>query len=140
MTVARPWSDLSDFAVNGVSRRHNRLKSGEPGMAPARRPVVPMVTDSDVLDNVSGGASASLRRCRRAPQQPLRAQVFVQLRPVDPVAGAGYLPVCALLGGGVKQARVPRERYGNRTAVRQVGAQRVFVSSHTDNPLTGFGF
>jgi hypothetical protein len=48
----------------------------------------------------------SLRRGRPA-QEAFGAQILIDLGPMDAVAAAGQLPVRALGGGGVEQARVP---------------------------------
>ena len=45
-------------------------------------------------------------RCRGAAQQTFSAEVFVEIRPVDTVAAAGNLPVVALRGRGIEQARM----------------------------------
>src|SRR5271165_345629 len=46
----------------------------------------------------------------RSPQQTLGADVFVNVRPMDAVAAPGNLPVAPLLGGGMEQPGIPRER------------------------------
>jgi hypothetical protein len=47
------------------------------------------------------------------------------LGPVDAVASARNLPVLALRGRGIKQARIPNERYGDYSAVAQENAECV---------------
>jgi hypothetical protein len=62
------------------------------------------------------GASGS----RRAPEQALCAQVFVDIRPVDAESTPGHTPVSALLGGGRKEARIPYERHRDGAAVQEI--------------------
>ena len=59
----------------------------------------------------------------RVAQQPLAAQVFFNVRLVDPVAAAAHSPVQPLLRRGVEQARIPDRRDCDRAPMHQVHAQ-----------------
>ena len=51
--------------------------------------------------------SDSLRSRRGTPEETFRAEVFVDIGPMDAVAGAAHLPVLTLFSRGVEEARVP---------------------------------
>jgi len=55
-----------------------------------------------------------------ASQDALHADIFIQIRPVDPLAACNETPVGALGGRPVCQARVPGEWRGDRPAIRKV--------------------
>jgi hypothetical protein len=71
----------------------------------------------------------------RAAQESLGADVFVNFWPVDTVAASGNLPITALIGGGVEQPWVPRERDGDGTTVLQPNAQRVLIKRYVRHSL-----
>jgi hypothetical protein len=52
------------------------------------------------------GVYAALRRGRIA-KQSLSTQIFVEIGPVEAIAAASDLPIIALRGRGVQQARIP---------------------------------
>ncbi len=62
---------------------------------------------------------------RRASQQSLGAQIFVDIWPMDTVAAAGNLPVVALRCAGIEQPRIPDERHGDDAAIAQAHADGV---------------
>ncbi|HTC49918.1 MAG TPA: hypothetical protein VK722_21525 [Candidatus Aquilonibacter sp.] len=57
------------------------------------------------------------------------------LGPVDAVASARNLPVLALRGRGIKQARIPNERYGDYSAVAQGNPECVVREMHVQHSL-----
>src|SRR5271165_2616303 len=71
----------------------------------------------------------------RATQQAFGAEVFVEVGPVKAIASARNLPVLALGGRGVEQARIPGERHSDNSAVAQGYAQRVGSESHVQYSL-----
>lgn len=73
---------------------------------------------------------------RRHPiEQPIRAQILVQLGPVDAVATRAGLPGGPLLGSGVEQAGVPGERDRDGAAVDQVDREGGVVAAHVLHAL-----
>ena len=72
-------------------------------------------------------AQRTYRRC--AAQQALRAQVLVEVGPVDAVARAGWLPARALRRCRIEQPGKPGERDRDGAAVHERDAERVGVDS-----------
>lgn len=58
------------------------------------------------------------------------ADVFVEVRPVEPAPLTDQSPMPPFLGRAVKQPRIPRKRHGDRSTVRQFDAQRVVGHNH----------
>ena len=87
----------------------------------------------------SGGRSellpCGLPWCRSAAQQTFRAQVFVNVGPMDAVAGAGDLPARQLLGRGIGKTRIPRERHGYGAPVHEIDTDRISIDSHVLDTL-----
>lgn len=71
--------------------------------------------------------SDSVRR-RRSPQQDLRAQVLIDVWPMDVIFGTGVTSVEPLLGCRVEQPRIPRERHRNGAPIHQIDDQASFIS------------
>ena len=51
-------------------------------------------------------------------------------RPVDAKAASGDLPISALLGTGMQQARIPGQRHNDRASVHQIHTQAVFGKTY----------
>jgi 5-methylcytosine-specific restriction endonuclease McrA len=72
------------------------------------RSVPPAAASS--IRNESGPASRSgAARSRRAAEQALSTQVFIDIWPMDAESPSGYTPVSALLGGRRQEAGIPDE-------------------------------
>jgi len=68
---------------------------------------------------------------RRGPmKQALYAEVLVNVRPVNALAGSDQTKVCSLHGRGFGQPPGPGQRYADHTPVGQVGGDPVL--GHTD--------
>ncbi len=66
-------------------------------------------------------------RARR--RQSSRAQVFVQIGPMNPISPAGNLPILALRRRGVQQPRIPHQRHRDDATILQTYAERVGAST-----------
>jgi hypothetical protein len=62
-----------------------------------------------------------------APQQPVRAQILVDLRPMDAEAAARDFPAGELSRGRLGKARIPGQRHGDRSSIHQFHGQAVFA-------------
>jgi hypothetical protein len=64
---------------------------------------------------------------RLAGDEVLYADIFVEVGPVNTLAGADETPVAPLLGTGVQESGVPGERGGDRPAVAEVHRKGVLA-------------
>jgi hypothetical protein len=64
-------------------------------------------------------------RGRRATQEALRAEILVDVWPMNSVPATDKSPVRSLRCCRMQQPRIPNQRNGDRTAVNEVHAQRV---------------
>jgi len=64
---------------------------------------------------------------RLAGQEIVHADVFIQVRPVDPASVADQSPVTALVGRAVRQTRIPNDGRGNLATVGQIDEHRLVV-------------
>jgi hypothetical protein len=70
-------------------------------------------------------------------EHTLRAQVLVDVGPVNAESSSSHPPVRALLGRRDQQARIPGQGHGNRAPVQQIDDQDVFGEPHILDALTG---
>src|SRR6266478_3046842 len=63
-------------------------------------------------------------------QETIHADIFVQIRPVDPLATGNQTPVSPLRRCPVRQTREPRERNRDRSAIRKVGHQSIVAYAY----------
>jgi hypothetical protein len=66
-----------------------------------------------------------------ARKETLHTDIFIEFRPVDPLAARNETPVGALGCGPVRQAREPCEWRRDCPAVRQVHNQRIIAYTYT---------
>jgi len=59
---------------------------------------------------------------------------------MDSLAFGNQSPMISLLGGSVKQSRIPSERDRNRSAVGQLSGERVRRDIHTQNRHLDFSY
>jgi len=86
-----------------------RLLMGTPGCDPV------MAMTAGLGAGSRGGA-----RRGRATQETFAAEIFIQVRPVDPESTTDDLPVRSLLWRGSEEFRIPSEGYRDRAAVEKV--------------------
>ena len=110
-----------------------------PPRAPAAHPSVPGCASSKTLAPLIGaalphqlpagagmlGRTSPARRCGSPTKQTFRAEVLVDVRPVDAKPGSRELPIVPLLRCCVEQPRKPGQWDRDRPAVGEVSAQRV---------------
>ncbi len=70
---------------------------------------------------------------RSACQQTFDANVFIQFRPFDCATLAEQLPMLPFFRRTVQQARIPRQRSGERTAIRQFNEKLFIREAHVLN-------
>jgi hypothetical protein len=72
---------------------------------------------------------------RCATQEPLNAEVFINIRPMDAKASAGKFPVLTLRSRGVQEAGVPGQWYGDGASVLQINGQLVVAAANISDPF-----
>ena len=77
---------------------------------------------------------------RRSYQQSLRAQVLVDIRPVNAVASSRDAPVGPLLRCRMEQSGKPGQRSSYGSSVIQINADRVLRDAHIQDTFTRLGF
>jgi hypothetical protein len=76
-------------------------------------------------------AQRLLSLARSATRQETRdADIFIEIGPVDPLATSNKMPVDPLRRCPVRQTREPRERYGDRSAIRKVRDQSIIAYAY----------
>src|SRR5437868_14466494 len=84
-------------------------------------------------------AARSLDLCRVrggcTPEEPLGAEILIDVRPMDAVAATRDAPVPALGRGGVEQARIPSQRDCDGPPVSQGDAEDVLGELHVAHTL-----
>src|SRR5207237_10732934 len=82
--------------------------------------------------------SVRLERCTGGggtTQKALRAQILIDVRPMDAIAATRDAPVLPLRRRGVEQARIPSQGDRDGPPVPQSDAKRVLAKFHIGNPL-----
>jgi hypothetical protein len=69
-----------------------------------------------------------------AGQKALHADIFIQIRPVDPLATRDETPVGAFHSRPVCQTGEPGQWHGDGPTIRQVYNQRVIADTYTQGP------
>ena len=114
------WSRLHDavaVACAGTAPRDRRAVSGRFfGRSLLGQVATLLLWDPGCIAN---SGSDCLPGGRQPPQEAFRAQVLVNVRPVDAIAAASDHPICPLLRRGVKQTRIPSQRHRDRSAVEE---------------------
>lgn len=87
-----------------------------------------------------GAAGLIPSRRRRAPQQALSAQVFIDGRPVDPEAATCDPPIGAFISSGIQEPWVPSQGYADRSYIDEINDQIVFGETNIANGLTRLGW
>src|SRR5260370_41750054 len=72
---------------------------------------------------------------RSSAQQSFRAQIFIQVRPMNAVSAAGNLPIPKLLRRGVEKSRIPGQGHRDGASILQGNAERVIRKTHSSNPF-----
>jgi hypothetical protein len=94
------------------------------------------------IADTRGGLSTFPRERRGAPrgrrpaEQAFRAQVLVNLGPMNAEATAGGAPVGALGRGGGEKARIPDKRHGDGTAVQEIDDKGVLGEPDVPDTFT----
>src|SRR5208337_2834380 len=87
----------------------------------------------------ASGVALSLDLCRargrRTPEEPLGAEILIDVRPVNAVAAARDAPVLPLGRGGVEQARIPGQRDRDGPPVPQGDAEGILGELHVGDTL-----
>ena len=83
-------------------------------------------------------AKTSGFRCgRRAAEQAFRAQVFINIRPVNPIACSAYFPARSLFHGCAQEPRIPCQGNDDGAAVREVHRQCVLSDVYVSYAFSG---
>src|SRR5208282_6932695 len=92
----------------------------------------------DPLDPPGLAAKTSgFRGGRRAAEQAFRAQVFIDLRPVNPIARSAYFPVRSLFHGSAQKPGIPRQGNDDCAPVREVHRQCVLSDMYVSYAFSG---
>jgi hypothetical protein len=81
----------------------------------------------------SGRARSRMMGSGCPTEQAIRAQVLVEIGPMNSIATTAKRPVVTLRGGRVQQPRVPGERNGNRPTIGKIRAQRIFRQMNVED-------
>jgi hypothetical protein len=107
----------ADTLVNAGATREEPLQvGGTPGLVP----------------HTSGFCG-----CGCTAKQAFRAQVFINVRPVNPIARSTHFPARSLFHGGVQEPGVPSERYDNCASACEVHSQGVLADVDVPHALSG---
>jgi hypothetical protein len=74
-------------------------------------------------------------RCPGSAKQAFRAQVFIDIRPMDAVASACDFPILALSMRSVQKARIPHKRNTDHAPISQRYTQRVVAERNVEHAL-----
>src|ERR1039458_8185706 len=81
--------------------------------------------------------TSGFRGGRRAGVKAYRAQVFINVRPVNPIACSAYLPAGSLFHGSAQKAGIPCQRNDDCPPVCEVHRQCVLSDVYVSYPLSG---
>src|SRR5437879_13917651 len=73
----------------------------------------------------------------RSAQESLRAQIFIDIRPVDAITCAAEFPVPTLVWGGIEKPWIPDQGNNNRASVHEVDRQSVLSEVNVLDALSG---
>jgi len=76
-------------------------------------------------------------RGRRAAEQAFRAQVFIDVRPVNPIACSANFPARSLFHGSAQKPGIPRQGNDDCPPVREVHRQRVISHVYVSYAFSG---
>ena len=76
-------------------------------------------------------------RCRRPAEQAFRTQVFINLRPVNPVTRSAYFPVGSLFQCSVQEPWIPRKGNNDCAPIRKVDGKRILCDVHVSHTFSG---
>ena len=74
---------------------------------------------------------------RSTTQEPLNAEVFIDIWPMDAKATAGQFPVLTLRGRRMQEAGVPGQWYGDGASVLQINGQLVVAAADISDAFAG---
>jgi len=81
--------------------------------------------------------TSGFRGGRRAAEQAFRAQVFIDLGPVNPIACSAYFPVRSLFRGSAQKPGIPCQGNDDRAPVREVYRQCVLSDVYVSYAFSG---
>jgi hypothetical protein len=135
------------MARRTIRRKPQRAPSPPPSEAPVAPacPALdcPMSSSSPSMARRPSPRPTNWRRnnlgpgCRSTPQEAFRAQIFVDVRPVNTVATAGHLPALPLLRHGAQQAGIPGKRHRYAAPIHQVYRQALVIHVNPADPDVG---
>ena len=68
-----------------------------------------------------------------AKQQSFNTDIFIQIRPMDPVTGATNLEIGALGGCAIRQTRIPANRNRDSATVFELDLQCIVCNHHVED-------
>src|SRR5271157_475227 len=116
--LSPPWADLQE--PNAARKQQRPAQSALASWSTAR------VALSLDLCRARGG---------RTPEEPLGAEILIDVRPMDAVAATRDAPVLPLGRGGVEQARIPGQRDRDGPPVPQGDAEGILGELHVGDTL-----
>ncbi len=143
-----PFAGTKSVRLGKPSRSFRTLKA-DPCLSPMRphlrhglhQSTMPSRKATCALTKTATASSQFERRSHLAPrswgspQQTFRAEILVDIRPMNPVSAATKLPSVTLLLSGVQESRKPRQRHGDGPSAHKVGAQPISVASDRLNSI-----
>jgi hypothetical protein len=93
------------------------------------------------MERGSGAVCSDAAVWRGCPgQKTFDRKIFVDIGPVNTEARSSYLPVRALLGSCMEQARIPGQRHTDRSPILQVHDEKVLSAMNIANARASFRF